>query len=919
MENSMQTGMYVIDENYNMVYMNQVTKELYPELNIGDVCYKALGHLDSPCPHCPIKKPGEALFYNPSRREWIAAQAAPMEWPGHDKCYNLQFRIKDKLVETEYAPAEPVDVESHVSDLGIGDGTECLIGGYFEENYPAFFVNENTIKLLGFDNKEEFLTAMDGMFINTIHPDDREQANKDIFGVSKAGDTYETAYRMPKKDGTWFMTINRGKIVETESGRLAIISYITDVSSFIARQNELWIKNGELMAKETITDAMMANMPSGYHRCAAKPGCPFIYIGDKFEEIVGWTREEIETQFDNLYANLVWPEDNHAVTTYDNMIQMMGKGNTYSTDIYRIKHKDGGYRWVLDSTMFVDMGEDSFFQATIADITNFIESEEKQRRLLEEAIVKVEEANNAKTQFLSSMSHDIRTPMNAIIGMTTLASKHLDDAEYMKKCLNKMSLASRHLLTLINDVLDISKVESGKMALNPIIFSLSDTVTNLVNIVRQQITEKGLLFNVRVHNIYNEYLFGDELRLNQVLINILSNAVKYTQSGGQIWMDLKEETVEGHPELVRLVYIVEDTGIGMSKEFQENMYESFARADDKNYGNMQGTGLGLTISKRMIDLMDGDIQCVSEVGKGTKFTVTIDLPIADRLMEDMILPPMDTLLVDDDEVFLESAADTLRNMGITPYCVKTGAEAIAAAAERHRKGNDYPVIIVDWKMPEMDGIETIRHIRKEVGPDVSIIVVSAYEWEEIGQDAVEAGANGFISKPFFPSSVYENMMDILGLSEGNEKEDFVDPDGSLKDVNILVAEDNDINWEIAEEILNMYGAKTTRAENGQECVEILKNSLEGEYDLVLMDIRMPILDGYGATQKIRMASRDYVRNIPIVAMTADAFSDDILRCMEVGMNGHLAKPINVKNLLTVLSHTIGGGYGTNHLQIRDIK
>ncbi len=899
MENNRQTGMYIIDDNYKMIYMNQVTKDMYPEVNEGDICYKALGHLEEACLHCPIRKQEEALFYNPSRKEWISAQAASMELPGYEKCYSIQFRIKDKFAETNYEPEEPINVEEHLNVLGIGDGTECLIGGYCEENYPMFYVNENTLKLLGYDTREEFVEAMDGLLINTIHPDDRYQANEDIFADKRAGATYETVYRMPKKDGTWFMTINRGTIVETESGRLAIISYITDVSGFISRQNELWIKNGELMAKESITEAMMSNMPSGYHRCAAKPGCPFLYISDKFEEIVGWTREEIESDLGNLYENLVWPEDKDAMTTYEDMMRMRGQGNSYSTDIYRMKRKGGGYRWVLDSTMYVDMGEDSFFQATLADITEFIENEKKQQRLLEEA-------NNAKTQFLSSMSHDIRTPMNAIIGMTTLASKHLDDPDYMKKCLGKMSLASRHLLTLINDVLDISKVESGKMVLNPIVFSLSDTVTNLVNIVRQQITEKGLLFNIRVHNIYAEHLFGDELRLNQIFINLLSNAVKYTPTGGQIWMDLKEESVEGHDDLVRLTYVVEDTGIGMSQEFQQNMYESFVRADAKNYGNMQGTGLGLTISKRMVDLMDGDIQCESELGQGTKFTVTITLPIADRIMEELILPPIDTLLVDDDEVFLESAAETLRVMGVTPYCVKSGAEAIVAAKERHRKGNGFPVIIVDWKMPGMDGVETIRRIRAEVGEDVSIIVVSAYEWEEIGQEAIDAGANGFISKPFFPSSVFENMQEILGLASHPE-EDYVTPDERLQGMNILVAEDNDINWEIAEEILGMYGVTTTRAENGQECVDILRNSRDKEYDMVLMDIRMPILDGYGATQVIRESAREYVRNIPIVAMTADAFSDDILKCMEIGMNGHLAKPINIKNLLTVLSHTIGGG------------
>ncbi len=897
----MNIGMYIIDKDYKMVYVNDTTKTIYPGVKEGDICHKVLAKLDDPCPTCPMKNGGENMFYNPVTREWIAAQAAEMEMPGIGECYNVQFHIKDKLVGAEYAPEEPVNVEEHLSDLGLGDGTECLIGGYFEEGYPMFYVNENTIKLLGYESREDFVDAMDGMLINTIHPDDREQANKDIFAVEYAGDTYETVYRMPKKDGTWFMTINRGKIVETESGRLAIISYITDVSSFISRQNELWIKNGELMEKESITENMMNNMPSGYHRCIAKEGCPFTFISKNFEDIVGWTKEEIETEFDNLYQNLIWPEDAHIMKTYDDMRKQIGQGNSYSTDIYRIKKKGGGYRWVQDSTMFVDLGEDSYYQATIADITSFVEAEHEQQRQLEDAMVRVEEANNAKTQFLSSMSHDIRTPMNAIIGMTTLASKHLEDPEYMKNCLNKMALASNHLLTLINDVLDISKVESGKMTLNPIVFSLADTVSNLVNIVRQQISGKCQKFDVRVHNIKKEYLFADELRLNQIFINILSNAVKYTPEGGHISMDLWEEFIPGVSDKVRVIYQVADNGVGMSEGFQEHMYSSFCRANPENYGDIQGTGLGLTISKTMIDLMKGTIECDSALGKGTTFKVTLELPIAEKIMDDLILPPMELLLVDDDDVFLESAANTLREMGVSPDCVTSGEKAIEAAVQHHERGNDYPVIIVDWQMPGMNGIETIREIRGKVGPDVSIIVVSAYEWHDIEAIAKAAGADGFISKPFFASSVYENMTRILGIRTDIRTDDELDTWGpNIAGMNILVAEDNDINWEIAEEILNMYRITSVRAENGQKCVDMLEASEDKEFDLVLMDIKMPILDGYEATKEIRKSSRPYVKNIPVVAMTADAFSEDIQRCKDVGMNGHIAKPLNITNLVTVL-------------------
>ncbi len=899
--NTLNVGMYIIDSDYKMMYINDYAKKMYPEVNCGETCYHTLANLDSPCGHCPITNGGTALFYAPFRKEWIAAQAAPLELPQYGQCYNVQFQVKQRIVGNSETIDECVDIAEHIAELTTAEDEDCLIGGYCEEGFPLFYVNEKMIELLGYDDREDFVRGIDAHVINTIHPDDLPQVMKELGDHYYVGQTYEVIYRMPKKDGTWIMTIDKGKVIETAGGRLAIISKCTDMSGFVKRQDELWNQNGELLQNELFTRRMMDNMPSGYHRCAAKEGCPFIFIGKHFEDIVGWTKEEIERDFGNLYHNLVWEEDIHAMQTYSNMLDMRGKGNAYSTDIYRIKRKGGGYRWVQDSTMFVDLGADSYFQGTIADITDFVETQNTQKKQLEDAMIRVEEANNAKTQFLSSMSHDIRTPMNAIIGMTTLASKHLEDQEYIKNCLNKMALASNHLLTLINDVLDISKVESGKMSLNPIVFSLADTVTNLVNIVRQQISGKYLKFDVRVHNIKWEYLFADELRLNQIFINILSNAVKYTSEGGCISMDLREEFIAGVSDRVRVIYTVEDNGIGMSKEFQDNMYDSFSRANPENHGDIQGTGLGLTISKKMVDLMNGTIECESELGKGTKFTVTLELPIAERIMDDLILPPMEVLLADDDEVFLESASNTLREMGIFADCVNNGTDAVSKAVARHEADNDYPVIIVDWQMPGMNGIETIRQIRAKVGDDVSIIVVSAYEWHDIETIAKEAGADGFISKPFFPSNVYENMTRILGLRTDIRTDDELDTwRPNIAGMNILVAEDNDINWEIAEEILGLYHITTMRAENGQKCVDMLNASADGEFDLVLMDIKMPILDGYEATQAIRSSHRDYVRRIPVVAMTADAFSEDIQRCKDVGMNAHIAKPLNITNLVSVL-------------------
>ncbi len=578
-----------------------------------------------------------------------------------------------------------------------------------------------------------------------------------------------------------------------------------------------------------------------------------------------------------------------------------GKGDVYLE--HQQYDEKGEVHWVSTQVLFVDNPyDDDIIEITLSkNIDERIQAEAEQREKLRDALMLAETANHAKTQFLSSMSHDIRTPMNAIIGMTTLASKHLDDKEYMKSCLSKMALASNHLLTLINDVLDISKVESGKMSLNPIVFSMADTVTNLVNIVRQQVSAKGLKFDVRVHNIKKEHLFADELRLNQIFINILSNAVKYTPEGGYVSMDISEEFIAGVSDKVRVIYVVKDTGIGMSKEFQKHMFDSFSRANPEQFGDVQGSGLGLTISKTMIDMMGGTIECTSELGKGSTFKVTLDIPIAEKIMDDLILPPMEVLLVDDDVIFLESAMNTLVQLGFSPECVDNGLAAIEKSVYRHKIGKDYQVIIVDWQMPGMNGIETIRQIRAKVGPSVSIIVISAYEWHDIEGLAKEAGADGFISKPFFPSNVYENMTRILGLRTDVKDDSILDTwQPNLEGMHILVAEDNDMNWEIAEEILGIYHVTTVRAEDGRRCVDILEHSKDGEFDLVLMDIKMPFMDGYEATTVIRDSEREYVKNIPIVAMTADAFSEDIQKCKAVGMNAHIAKPLSISNLIAVL-------------------
>ncbi|WP_343247925.1 hybrid sensor histidine kinase/response regulator [Diplocloster hominis] len=516
-------------------------------------------------------------------------------------------------------------------------------------------------------------------------------------------------------------------------------------------------------------------------------------------------------------------------------------------------------------------------------------------RQLRKSIEDTRNANMAKTRFLSSMSHDIRTPMNAIIGMTAIAANHIGDRVQVQDCLNKIKLSSSHLLTLINDVLDISQVEAGKMALHPVRFSLSECCINLVNIIRPQTREKGLEFEVSLHHIKYEYLYADELRMNQIFINLLSNAVKYTNPGGKIAVDLAETFMPQDSSKVILTYIVKDTGIGMSGEFMRDMYQNFHRAVDPRIDKVQGSGLGLAITRQMVDLMNGTIECESELGRGTKFTVTLTLPVAEKNTDELVLPPLQVLLAGGDERFLETAEEILVSMGASVDRACNGAAAIEMAAAKHEAGEDYPVVIADLKMPDLDGFQTAREIRARAGAEVPVILISTYESAGIEDAAKAAGVNGFLLKPVFRSVIYDKLNEFLHFSEAPIEAEENGAEG-LQGLHLLVAEDNDLNWEIIEELLKIHEIDATRAVNGKVCVDLLNRAKAGTYDAILMDIQMPVMNGQEASMAIRALQDEEKREIPIIAMTADAFAEDIRACLEAGMNGHAAKPIDLKKL-----------------------
>ena len=535
------------------------------------------------------------------------------------------------------------------------------------------------------------------------------------------------------------------------------------------------------------------------------------------------------------------------------------------------------------------------------DVSQEKKAEIESHKALKDAYRAAENASRAKTEFLSNMSHDIRTPMNAIVGLTAIAGANIESQDRVVECLGKITKSSRHLLGLINEVLDMARIESGRMSLAEEDFSLPELVDNLLTLTKPAIDEHKHQLEVHVEHIEHEAVCGDSLRIQQVFVNLMSNAVKYTPDGGNITLTIKEKP-NGFSELGCYEFSIEDNGIGMTPEFQKIMFEPFSRADDHRTTKVQGTGLGMAIARNIVNLMNGDIQVESAPNKGTKITVTVYLKLQENEKEqEKELLDLPVLVVDDDKTCCESTVATLQEIGIAGEWVLTGKEAVERCYARHETNSDYFAVILDWKMPEMDGIETARRIRECVGEDVTIIILTSFEFSEIEEEARAAGVNAFMAKPLFRSRLTATLRQFTsGKKEKNARnylEDFAKTDYTGK--RLLLVEDNDLNREIATEILGMTGVTVETAENGKIAVEKVAAAPENWYRLVLMDIQMPVMNGYEATAAIRSLPGSRGK-VPIIAMTANAFAEDVQLAKNTGMNEHIAKPLDLNKLNDVL-------------------
>ena len=1067
-----------------------------------------------------------------------------------------------------------------------------IICSYCEKGFPLCFVSGELYGMMGYDSYEEFCAAIQGKVMNTVYYEDFALLFGGEWEQYSLGREYTSTYRMPRRDGSLFWVLDKSKVIETQEHRRAILSFRLDITGIMEQQLNMQQSVKELEQKNRELQYLNNTVPVGYHRCADMPDYDFLFVSNKFLNMLGYTRQEIKDLFDDKFKNMIHPDDwNKLFSGEKNMASIRHDGLYFE---YRIKAKSG-YIWVEDRTDYIEGMGKPFFQGAIMDITERVQLQERlttsikafqiaakeaenlvftynrkertvycdewmarnfnvlekqpgvpyeivkkgsivskdteaeyiriyeeiiqgakeaggvvkltdtagreyvyemmlqtvfdnhgqptdlavgiyknitgqylriqeleqsqqslqekyrsakeklhmenrdhldmiyalsqdyyalwrvdlqndliylrrkenqralvlpgrsrkipesysvslrtfgekwvhpddramlyaeaglermrerlqteeaysvrlrrlereggeygyvewrivrmdsrsqshmaliavkdvdgevlqemqHQELLKNALLQAKRANSAKTTFLSNMSHDIRTPMNAIIGFSNIAASHIDNKERVKDCLEKILSSSQHLLSLINDILDMSRIESGKITLQEKECNLSECIHNLVHMIHPQVRAKQLEFYVDTVDVSDEFLIFDPLKLDQILINILGNAVKFTPPGGKISFLIRQSPSD-QPDYAHYEFVIQDTGIGMSPHFLKHIFEPFERENTSTLSGSGGTGLGMAITKNTVDVMGGTIQVESQPAKGSCFTVGFDFKrqdVSGRQEQLRELAGLRVLVLDDDLNSCDSVTKMLSQMGMRAEWTASGREAVFRAQKAQKEGDPFHIYMIDWLMPQMNGIETVRRIRRTAGKESLIIILTAYDWTDVEEEAMEAGVTAFCCKPLFLSDLRALLAEVI--HPGQKKESVCSrPMRNFHHKRVLVVEDNELNREIAVEILNNFGLETESAPDGAAAVEMVRHSKEYYYDLVLMDIQMPVMDGYQATRKIRSLPRQDVSRFPIIAMTANAFEEDKRCALANGMNAHIAKPLSIDVLADTLS------------------
>ncbi|MBP5592533.1 response regulator [bacterium] len=813
-------------------------------------------------------------------------------------------------------------------------------GGFFiykaGGNEELLYANQATLNIFGCKDLEEFKALTGWTFKGMVYPEDYIEIIKSIdVQIEESSENLDyVEYRIVRKDGSIRWVDDYGHYTETKAYGGVYYVFISDITEKRA-QKELTLKQALTAAKQQEVEkrtvlqdklleeqrtreqydkmitAMASDYRSVYHvnldtddavcyradpndKKQHKAGVHFSYT----ESFTKYAENVVAEPYREGFMNFIDPENirtglaEHEIISYRylaqregreyyEMIRAAGVRHAEDRDDHRV-HAIGLGLTVIDEEMRDSMAKN---------------------KALADALAAAKEANKAKTAFLSNMSHEIRTPMNAIIGLDSLALRNDKLLPETREYLEKIGESARHLLGLINDILDMSRIESGRIVLRKEEFSFRSMLEQINTMVMSQCGEKGLKYECRMTGGVSDYYIGDDMKLKQVLINILSNAIKFTEKGGNIVMEVERKATYGDQSTIK--FVIKDTGIGMKKSFIPKIFDSFTQEDSSRNNKYGSTGLGMAITKNIVELMNGTISVESEKGVGTEFTVVVTLKNCEHQgpATSYIKPKdMRVLIVDDEEIAAEHARMVLDEVGISADCASSGAEALKMLELQHTKHEPYNLVLLDWKMPEMDGLEVSKEIRKRYSKETTIIILTSFNWDEIMDEALHVGVDSFLAKPLFASNVIDEFERIarknnMSLFRERRRAD-------LNGKKILLAEDIQINAEIMKQILKIKGAEIDHVENGRIVLEMFANSAPKHYDAILMDVRMPEMDGLEATAKIRALDRKDAKTIPIIAMTANAFDEDVQRSLQVGMNAHLSKPVEPEHLYSTLEELI---------------
>ena len=777
------------------------------------------------------------------------------------------------------------------------------------------YANKACFDIFGCDDLEDFKRHTGYTFKGMLYPEDYAAVSDSIVEQidASAENMDYVEYRVVRKDGAIRWVDDYGHYAETEAYGGVYYVFISDITEKRRKREleERLAMQEQLLEQNAMITAMASDYRNVYHVDLDEDDA-VCYRADpndaeqhpvnvhfRFHERFAYYAEHyVDGEYREGFLRFIDPENIREALLKENIIAyryLVRRGGQEYYEMLRmagVRHKEE-----RDDQLVHAIGVG--FTVIDAEMRDTL----SKNRALSEALAAAEEANKAKTAFLSSMSHEIRTPMNAIIGLDSLALRDATLTDTTREYLEKINESAKHLLGLINDILDMSRIESGRLLLRKEDFSFSAMLEQINTLVMSQCSDKGLTFECRIIGRVDDHYIGDDMKLKQVLINILSNAIKFTDPPGSVTLTVERTAVFEDQSTLR--FCVKDSGIGMDKSFVPKIFDSFTQEDSSRSSKYGSTGLGMAITRNIVELMNGSISVQSEKGVGSEFTVAVTLKNCDdpsAALDVVSTKDMHVLVVDDDPIACEHARLVLDEAGIRADSCTSGREALDMMEVRHAKQKPYNLVLVDWKMPEMDGVELAREIRKRYNNETTVIILTAYNWDEIMDEALHIGVNSFLAKPLFASAVVEEFTRIARRNSMTMLREKKRAD--LSGRRILLAEDVLINAEIVKEILSTRGAQTDHAENGKAAVELFGASAENHYDAVLMDVRMPEMDGLEATRAIRSLPRPDALTVPIIAMTANAFDEDVQRSLQVGMNAHLSKPVEPEHLYRTLEELI---------------